>query len=139
VLLSVLDTGHGMDSETLEQIFEPFFSTKAPGKGTGLGLAMVYGIIENHNGHITCHSKPGKGTIFEIYFQTGEPIQEISVEKAAKKETFLGGNETILLVDDDHLICTYAKRCLEKQGYKVLTAGSYNARDGGRKVLAKAP
>jgi two-component system cell cycle sensor histidine kinase/response regulator CckA len=122
VLLSVSDTGHGMDSGTLEQIFEPFFSTKAPGKGTGLGLAMVYGIIENHNGHITCHSKPGKGTIFTIYFPTGETIQEISAEKAAKKETVLGGNETILLIDDDHLICTYAKRCLEKQGYKVLTA-----------------
>ncbi len=122
VQLSVSDTGHGMDSETLDQIFEPFFSTKAPGVGTGLGLAMAHGIIENHNGHITCHSRPGKGTVFTIYFPTGETSQEISLEKAAKKETDQRGNETILLVDDDHSICTYSKRCLEHKGYKVLTA-----------------
>jgi signal transduction histidine kinase len=122
VLLRVSDTGHGMDSETLKQIFDPFFSTKAPGKGTGLGLAMVHGIIENHNGHITCHSRPGKGTVFTIYFPTGETTQAVSPETAVKKESDLRGDETILLIDDDHAICIYAKRCLEKQGYKVLTA-----------------
>jgi len=160
-LLRVSDTGHGMDRETLAQIYDPFFSTKAPGKGTGLGLAMVHGIIENHNGHIKCHSTPGKGTSFTIYFPAGDTTQEISLVKDAKKVSDLRGDETILLVDDDHAICTYAKRCLEKQGYKVLTAtdgkcalelyrkknenhrpgsaGSHNARNGGREVFAKAP
>jgi CheY-like chemotaxis protein len=111
-----------MDKGTLEQIFEPFFSTKAPGKGTGLGLSMVHGIIENHNGHIACQSKPGSGTIFTIYFPTADTIQKTSAANAALKDTTLRGNETILLVDDDHSICIYAKRCLEKRGYNVLTA-----------------
>ncbi|NTW35384.1 MAG: hybrid sensor histidine kinase/response regulator, partial [Syntrophobacteraceae bacterium] len=67
VLIRVSDTGHGMDRATLEHIFDPFFTTKEVGKGTGLGLAMVYGIIKNHHGHITCRSQPGAGTAFEIH------------------------------------------------------------------------
>ena len=123
VLLSVSDTGHGMDKDTRAQIFEPFFSTKAPGKGTGLGLSMVHGIVSNHDGQITCRSTPGKGTCFKIHLPAVEPIQ-------AKKPTegkggCRGGNETILLVDDDEAILHSGKQrlpgrlCLADVLYKM--------------------
>ena len=120
VLLSVSDTGHGMDKGTLEQIFEPFFSTKAPGKGTGLGLSMVHGIVKNHDGRITCRSTPGKGTCFRIYL----PAVEADIEKKpleGKKE-YQVGNETILLVDDEEAVRKTGKERLERAGYTVLTA-----------------
>jgi signal transduction histidine kinase len=120
VLLSVSDTGHGMDKDTLEQIFEPFFSTKAPGKGTGLGLSMVHGIVKNHDGRITCRSIPGKGTCFRIYF----PAVEFGTEKKPieEKMKYQEGDETILLVDDDEAVRHTGKERLERAGYKVLTA-----------------
>ena len=120
VLLSVSDTGHGMDQYTLNHIFEPFFSTKGPGKGTGLGLSMVHGIVSNHDGQITCRSTPGKGTCFQIHLPAVEPIQ---TEKPTDgKGICRGGNETILLVDDDEDILHSGKQRLEKAGYTVLTA-----------------
>jgi two-component system, cell cycle sensor histidine kinase and response regulator CckA len=120
VLISVSDTGHGMDKAILEQIFEPFFSTKAPGKGTGLGLSMVHGIVKNHDGRITCRSTPGKGTCFQIYLPAVEPV----LEKRPADETrrCQGGNETILLVDDDENIRNTGKEGLENAGYTVRTA-----------------
>ncbi|MGA9535707.1 MAG: ATP-binding protein [Desulfobacterales bacterium] len=120
VLLSVSDTGHGMDKDTLEQIFEPFFSTKAPGKGTGLGLSMVHGIVKNHDGRITCRSTPGKGTSFRIYLPEVKPGME--KKPVEEKKEYQVGNETILLVDDEEAVRQTGKERLERAGYTVLTA-----------------
>jgi len=120
VLLSVSDTGQGIDDEIIEHIFEPFFTTKETGKGTGLGLAMVYGIVKNHGGYITCESEQGRGATFKIYF----PVIELENEVTKPKETevpIIGGNETILLVDDENSICELGKETLSKVGYRVLT------------------
>jgi PAS domain S-box-containing protein len=120
VRLTVSDTGHGMDAETLEHIFEPFFTTKDPDKGTGLGLSMVFGIIRNHDGHITCYSKPGEGTTFEVYWPTRESIEECSEEEMV--DTPRAGTETILLVDDEEPILALGEQTLSKLGYQVITA-----------------
>jgi PAS domain S-box-containing protein len=120
VLLSVSDTGHGMDKETVKRIFEPFYTTKGKGRGTGLGLAMVYGIVKQHNGYIECHSELGQGSSFEIYFPAIQTAP--SQETITEFPIFLGGNETVLLVDDEELVRDLAKRILERAGYTVLTA-----------------
>jgi PAS domain S-box-containing protein len=120
VRLTVSDTGQGMDAETLEHMFEPFFTTKDPDKGTGLGLSMVFGIIRNHDGHITCYSKPGEGTTFEIYWPTQESIKEFSEEEMV--DTPRAGTETILLVDDEEPILALGEQTLSKLGYQVITA-----------------
>ncbi len=122
VLLRVSDTGHGMDNETVERIFEPFFSTKSPGQGSGLGLAMVYGIIQSHNGHISCESKPGEGTTFKIYLPAIKPGNEQVGEKMLQEP--VGGSETILLVDDEESILKSGEEMLSKFGYKTLSAAS---------------
>jgi two-component system, cell cycle sensor histidine kinase and response regulator CckA len=123
VLLTVADTGHGMDKEVLEHIFEPFFTTKGVGKGTGLGLAMVYGIVSQHGGHITCYSEPGHGTTFKIYLPA---IAKIEFKTAAEPEQVLprGGTETILLVDDEDIIRNLGESFLTMAGYTVLIAAS---------------
>ena len=120
VMLRVTDTGLGMDEETRERIFEPFFSTKDPGRGTGLGLAMVFGIVKQHGGHITCESQPGHGTTFRIYFPVseGEPAQVDVSDDLAQ----LTGSETILLVDDEEPVRNLGQRILVPAGYTVLTA-----------------
>ena len=122
VVLSVSDTGHGMDKETRKQIFDPFFSTKAPGKGTGLGLSMVHGIVENHQGRITCRSTPGAGTSFRVYF----PVAESGLGKMAveEKKGEQRGNEIILLVDDNETIRQTGEEMLARAGYTVLTAST---------------
>ncbi len=122
VLLSVSDTGHGMDHETLNHIFEPFYTTKEAGKGTGLGLAMVYGIVKQHDGYIMCYSEPGMGTTFKIYL----PVvpTEAKSEAPTEKPTLQRGTETILLVDDEEMIRELGKRILERSGYTVLTASN---------------
>ena len=121
VKLSISDTGHGMDKEILRHIFDPFYTTKETGKGTGLGLAMVYGIVKSHSGYIMCYSEPDEGATFKIYF----PIIEKETERVeSKKEKVLieGGNETILLVDDEEAIRELAEDILTRFGYKVLMA-----------------
>jgi CheY-like chemotaxis protein len=123
VLLSISDTGQGMDRETLEHIFEPFFTTKGVGSGTGLGLAMVYGIIKGHGGYIMCYSEPGEGTTFKIYLPVmeGDPARN-ETEPNRNAAVPEGGSETILLVDDEEILRDIGKDILEKFGYTVLLA-----------------
>jgi CheY-like chemotaxis protein len=122
VLLTVSDTGVGMDADTIEQIFEPFFTTKEMGKGTGLRLATVYGIVKQHAGFIKVESEPGKGTTFHIYLPTStgtaEP-QSVHGEEKPRK-----GNETILLGEDHDGLRLSAQEMLEALGYRVLLASN---------------
>jgi PAS domain S-box-containing protein len=120
VLLSVSDTGQGMGKEVLQHLFEPFFTTKEVGRGTGLGLAMVYGIVKGHEGYIECESELGKGSIFKIYFLAVE--QAVEEEEAEEEERPRGGRETILLVDDEESLRDLAKEILSTFGYTVITA-----------------
>jgi two-component system cell cycle sensor histidine kinase/response regulator CckA len=127
VRITVADTGIGMDEKTRQQIFEPFFTTKEKGRGTGLGLAMVYSIINNHNGMIDVESKVGIGTAFIIYL----PASEQEVEKDARSdEVLLKGTETILLVDDEDNILDVGRGMISALGYNVLAVGS------GRQAVA---
>jgi two-component system, cell cycle sensor histidine kinase and response regulator CckA len=123
VLLAVTDTGTGMEPGTLAHIFEPFFTTKEVGKGTGLGLATVYGIVKQSNGYIWVDSAPGKGTSFEIYLprHIGEPAVEEPKPDGLER---LGGSENILLVEDAQPLRKLAQRFLETAGFRVLSAGS---------------
>ncbi len=120
VLLTVTDTGLGMDKDTLEHIFEPFYTTKGVGQGTGLGLAMVHGIVKQHGGHIRGYSEPGKGTTFNIYFPA--MISEEEEAQTIERPMPRGGSETILLVDDEEFIRDLGSRILSKAGYGVITA-----------------
>jgi CheY-like chemotaxis protein len=122
VLLTVSDTGKGMDKETLSHIFEPFYTTKEKGKGTGLGLATVYGIVKAHGGHITCYSEPGIGTSFKIYLPAIQTKKEL--ETQTSKTAIPGGTETILLVEDDETIVGLGVAILNRFGYKVIIAGN---------------
>jgi PAS domain S-box-containing protein len=126
VCLSVSDTGHGMETEVLEHIFEPFFSTKKPGEGTGLGLSTVFGLVKMHGGHITCDSHPGKGTIFRIYFPATDQQARGSFDLTGEMPAF--GTETILFVDDEEFVRTWGKELLSHAGYTVLDAA--NGREG---------
>jgi signal transduction histidine kinase/CheY-like chemotaxis protein len=121
VFVSISDTGCGMDKETLEHIFEPFYTTKGVGEGTGLGLAMVYGIVKHHGGYINCRTEPGEGTSFEIYFPVIDQ-QGTSVEREETNAPLRGGTETILLVDDEQSLRNLGKELFTKYGYTVLTA-----------------
>ncbi|MEE9122558.1 MAG: PAS domain S-box protein [Syntrophobacteria bacterium] len=121
VLLTISDTGHGMDKEILEHVFEPFYTTKEVGKGTGLGLAMVYGIVKTHEGYILCYSELGSGTTFKIYLPA--LVQSGHWREAGEGEDQLkGGDETILLVDDEEYIRELGVELLSDVGYEVLTA-----------------
>jgi two-component system cell cycle sensor histidine kinase/response regulator CckA len=121
-LISVTDTGTGIDEKTLESIFEPFFTTKEVGKGTGLGLSIVHGIIKQHNGSVLAGSEPGKGTTFDIYLPLvkGHAVKEEL--KISARHT--GGMENLLVVEDDETVRMFMKRILERAGYKVIIAGN---------------
>ena len=123
VLLTVSDTGVGMDPQTLEQIFEPFFTTKSEGKGTGLGLSIVYGVVRRHEGFIKCDSEPGRGTTFRIYLPalSENAVKNVDVGPDVPPK---GGNETILLVDDEEFVRDLAVRFLTSAGYNVITASN---------------
>ncbi len=120
VRVRISDTGEGIDPSVEGRIFEPFFTTKESGKGSGLGLAMVYGIMKNHRGCITCTSEPGQGTAFEVYWPVACSSASLEVPAAAGK--LPGGNEVILLVDDDRNIRELGLEILVKFGYEVLVA-----------------
>jgi two-component system cell cycle sensor histidine kinase/response regulator CckA len=120
--LTVSDTGTGMGGETMAHIFEPFFTTKEVGKGTGLGLAMVYGIVKQHDGLIHVYSEPGQGTTFKIYLKAVAAPAE-SLERGAV-ETPRPGNETLLVAEDEETVRKLAVQILAAQGYTVLTAAN---------------
>jgi len=119
IKISVTDTGIGMDKETIEKIFNPFFTTKEKERGTGMGLSSAYGIIKNHGGFITVYSEPGHGSTFNIYLpaSTKKPEKDRLESKKIRK-----GSGTILLIDDEHMILNVGKKLLQKLGYDVLTA-----------------
>jgi len=126
VLLTVTDTGTGMNKETLDLIFDPFFTTKERGRGTGLGLASVYGIIKGHGGYIDVESKRRKGTTFSIYLSASKKKARKVIKTSGR---VIKGTGTVLLVDDEEVILKVGKDLLETIGYRVLTA---NARYGWR-------
>ncbi len=129
VMLAVSDTGSGMDEATLSRIFEPFFTTKEAGKGTGLGLATVYGIVKQSAGHIMVYSEPGQGTTFKIYLPSAE--HKIGVGSKVETETVSPKRQgtTILLVEDDEIMRSLTRKLLEEHGYSVIEA------DDGKSAL----
>ena len=122
VVLSVSDSGSGMNEETRQRVFEPFFTTKEVGKGTGLGLATVYGIVRQHDGMVTVYSEVGEGTVFGVYLPRVEAAGD--EDEAAEEPTAPGGSETILVAEDDEMVRALAARVLEKAGYRVLLAAN---------------
>ena len=126
IKITIEDTGVGIDEKIQQRIFDPFFTTKEMGRGTGLGLASVYGIVKNHEGFINVYSKKGQGARFEINLPASGKLVP---NKVKSREEFVKGKETVLLVDDEDMIIDVAQRMLEKLGYKVFTA-----RDGKEAV-----
>jgi len=119
-LLTVMDTGIGMNEETRQKIFEPFYTTKEIGKGTGLGLAIIYGIVKQHDGYIIVYSEAGIGTTFKVYFQT---VSGVVMKKEEMKVADVAGNaENVLVVEDEEAVRKSMKIILKRAGYKVMTA-----------------
>jgi signal transduction histidine kinase/ActR/RegA family two-component response regulator len=124
VRLRVSDTGCGMDGSTLAHIFEPFFTTKDVGKGTGLGLATVYGIVKQHYGWLEVESEPGKGTTFDVFFPAENEMATAEKVEAAPLEPVSRGTETILIVEDEPILREMARNILEDCGYTIFEASS---------------
>jgi CheY-like chemotaxis protein len=122
VCIEVNDTGEGMSEETRNKIFEPFFTTKEKGKGTGLGLAVVYGIVQSHKGFIDVESKLGKGTTFLLYFPVSKIQEVIKVKDEKTLEEIPGGTETLLVVEDEEMLMMSLQMMLAEKGYKVIPA-----------------
>jgi PAS domain S-box-containing protein len=120
ICITCSDTGSGMDRETLERVFEPFFTTKPPGEGTGLGMAMIYGLVKQHGGYVHVYSQPGQGTTVNVYFPaaTGDG----GAAQGPRLDELRGSGETILVVEDEDGIRRATKRALEGRGYRVLLA-----------------
>src|ERR1051325_8029236 len=123
ICMSVSDSGCGIAPENLRRIFEPFFTTKEVGKGTGLGLATVYGIVKQHQGWIEVNSQPGAGTTFRVYFPTSDKAVD-APEKAARDDKVRGGHETILVVEDEPVLRELARMILKDYDYEVLEAAT---------------
>jgi two-component system cell cycle sensor histidine kinase/response regulator CckA len=123
IMVAISDTGLGMDAQTQARIFEPFFTTKERGKGTGLGLAMVYGTVSQSGGYIWVYSEVGQGTTFKIYLpQLAEVVEAVEPKQIPANLT--GGSETILLVEDDELVRLLVRQTLLDSGYTVLETGN---------------
>lgn len=122
VLVAVSDTGAGIAPEHLPHVFEPFFTTKEQGKGSGLGLSMVYGFVKQSQGHVTIYSEPGRGTTVKLYLP--RTVEEVAGFETGIEGTWLGGNETILLVEDDEAVRHFARQQLTSLGYQVLEAAT---------------
>jgi two-component system, cell cycle sensor histidine kinase and response regulator CckA len=121
VMLAVSDTGTGMSPETKSRIFEPFFTTKEQGKGTGLGLATVYGIVKQSGGYIWVYSEPGKGTTFKIYLPHAEGVAE-EAKEVEERSRAAGGSETVLVVEDNEAVLSFVRGVLKARGYTLLEA-----------------
>jgi PAS domain S-box-containing protein len=126
VMISVADTGTGMTGEVLARAFEPFFTTKEVGKGTGIGLSMVYGFIKQSDGYIKIHSEAGRGTNVKLYLPRSEQPHRPSIAQGVRTEA-VGGGETILIVEDDEMVHTFVTRQMKSLGYQVLSA--HNGRE----------
>ncbi len=124
-VLSVSDTGVGMDAATRSHIFEPFFTTKAPGKGTGLGLAIAYGVVQQHGGFINVYSEPGRGTTLRVYLPAAAP-QARPAREAAASTAPPSGTETILVAEDEETVRAFVESVLKKYGYQVIVATDGN-------------
>ena len=122
ILLTVSDTGTGMDEATVSRIFEPFFTTKELGKGTGLGLATVYGIVKQSGGQILVYSEPGQGTTFKIYFPSADHKIGLASKPVAETVAPQSHGKTILLVEDDEIMRGLTRQLLEQHGYTVFEA-----------------
>jgi CheY-like chemotaxis protein len=132
VMLAVSDNGTGMDQATQKRVFEPFFTTKETGKGTGLGLAMVYGIVKQLGGNIYLYSEPGQGSTFKVYLPRDES-QEPMEESPTPAEELSTGNETILMVEDDSVVRELICTALDRLGYQVIEA---NDSDDALRLMA---
>ncbi|PJZ75422.1 ATP-binding response regulator [Leptospira neocaledonica] len=135
VILRISDSGTGMNEKTKQRIFEPFFTTKDIGKGTGLGLALAYSVIENHKGWIEVESELGKGTTFFVYLPVSKDKSEVDIKSAPLESESLGGKESILIIEDEELLRDMLTDLLESKGYKVYLA--VDGEDGVEQFLLR--